>query len=205
MRVYFRRAVTAAGARRALGVYDVAYLAGGPHRVVECALISLAESGRVRFRATRVRAVGDELPEHPVERALVTACPHSRRTASVCVKMWESPEIEEIGGRLVEWGLVTRARRQPTRVGRQRLKAAEQDGNLPAYVFGGPGVLPRGTVRRGVMDAQLIPPGLGRALIRMGRVLDHEGDFDFSDHSSSGSDSGSGFSCGGGGGGGGGD
>ncbi|MFE6159454.1 TIGR04222 domain-containing membrane protein [Streptomyces sp. NPDC056486] len=199
MRVYFRRAVTAAGARRALGVYDVAYLAGGPHRVVECALISLAESGQLRFRATRVRAVGDELPEHPVERALITACPQSRRTASVCAKMWESPEVEEIGGRLVEWGLVTRARRLPTRVGRQRLKAAEQDGSLPAYVFDGPGVLPRGAVRRGVMDAQLIPSGIGRTLLRMGNALEHEWDSDSSGHS----DSGSSFSCGGGGGGGG--
>ncbi|WP_272902824.1 hypothetical protein [Streptomyces sp. BA2] len=43
------------------------------------------------------------------------------------------------------------------------------------------------------MEAQLIPSGLGRAMIRMGNALDHALESD---------DSGSGFGCGGGGGGG---
>ncbi|GAA3115828.1 TIGR04222 domain-containing membrane protein [Streptomyces rectiviolaceus] len=193
MRMYFRRATTAAGARRILGVYEVAYLAGGPRRVVECAVIALAEGGLLRLRASRVRAAGDEVPGHLVERALITACPHSRNAASVCAELRESPEVAEIGDRLADWGLVTRARHQLTRVGRQRLQTAEQEGSLPPYVFVGPEVLPKGTVRRGVMEAQLIPSGLGRAMIRMGNALDHN------------SDSGSGFGCGGGGGGGGSD
>ncbi|MEU6761906.1 TIGR04222 domain-containing membrane protein [Streptomyces sp. NPDC046853] len=197
MRRYFRRATTAVGARRALGVYDVAYLAGGSRRVVECAVIRLAESGLIRLRASRVRAVEGELPSHPVERALVTACLRNRSTASVCAELRESDEVEEIADRLAEWGLVTRARHQLTRVGKQRLQMAEEDESLPAYVCGGPAVLPTGTVRRGVTEAQLIPPGLGRALLRMGRALDNG--LDSSDHY----DSGSGGGCGGGGGGGG--
>ncbi|MGW7084677.1 TIGR04222 domain-containing membrane protein [Streptomyces sp. NPDC054871] len=193
MRMYFRRATAAAGARRALGVYDVAYLAGGPRRVVECAVIALAERGLIKLRASRIRAVGGELPEEPVERALVTACLCGRGAASVCAELRESPEVAEIGDRLADWGLVTRARRQLTRVGKQRLEKAEQDGGLPAYVFDGPDALPKGTVRRSVMEAQLIPSGLGRAMIRMGKALDHALESD---------DSGSGFGCGGGGGGG---
>lgn len=193
MRMHFRRATTTAGTGPALGVYDVAYLAGGPRRVVECAVIALAEGGRLRLRASRISAVGGELPEHPVERALVTACPRSRAMASVCAELRESPEMEQIGDRLAGWGLVTRARHQLTRGGRQRLQAAEQDGSLPAYVFGGSEVLPQGTVRRAVVEGQLIPSGLGRAMIRLGNALDH-------DTSSGHSDS----ACGGGGGGGGG-
>lgn len=192
MRSYFRRATTTAGTGRALGVYDVAYLAGGPRRVVECAVISLTEGGRLRLRASRMSAVGGELPEHPVERALVTACPRSRATASVCAELRESSEMEQIGDRLAAWGLVTRARHQLTRAGRQRLQTAEQDGGLPAFVFGGAAVLPQGTVRRAVTEGQLIPSGLGRAMIRLGNALDHDTG---SGHSDSG--------CGGGGGGGG--
>ncbi|MFC8124159.1 TIGR04222 domain-containing membrane protein [Streptomyces sp. NPDC057302] len=194
MRMYFRRATTAAGARRALGVYDVAYLAGGPRRVVECAVVALADAGLLKLRASRVRSVVGEMPEHPVERALATACVNGRSTASVCADLRESPEVAEIGDRLADWGLVTRARHQLTRTGKQRLRAAEEAGDLPAHVFDGPEVLPPGTVRRGVTEALTIPSGLGRTLIRMGKALDHD-----SDHSDSG------FGCGGGGGGGGSD
>ncbi|MEV2250479.1 TIGR04222 domain-containing membrane protein [Streptomyces sp. NPDC050147] len=191
MRVYFRRATTAAAARQALDVYDIAWLAGGPRRVVECAVIGLAERGLLRLRASRVCALGEETPEHPVERALIAACPQSRGTASVCAELRESPEVEEIGARLAEWGLVTRSRHQLTRVGKQRLQTAEEDGTLAAYVCAGPQVLPQGTVRRAVTEAQYVPSGLGRAMIRMGHALDRE-----SDHADSGS------SCAGGGGGG---
>lgn len=191
MRVYFRRATTAAAARRALGAYDIAYLAGGPRRVVECAVIGLAERGLLRLRASRVCAVGDETPEHPVERALLAACPSSRGSASVCAEVRESPEVEEIGDRLAEWGLVTRSRHQLTRVGRQRLQAAEEERILPGHVFAGPDVLPKGTVRRAVTEAQFVPSGLGRAMIRLGNALERESG---SDHAGS--------SCGGGGGGG---
>ncbi|MFD4474882.1 TIGR04222 domain-containing membrane protein [Streptomyces sp. NPDC058471] len=115
MRMYFKRATTTttAGDRTALGLYDVAYLAGGARRVAECAVIALAERQLVRLRATRIRAVDaayEELPERLVERALVTACPNSRSTASVCAELRESPEVAEIGDRLADLGLVTRAR-----------------------------------------------------------------------------------------------
>ncbi|MGW5734998.1 MULTISPECIES: TIGR04222 domain-containing membrane protein [Streptomyces] len=193
MRLSFKRATTAAGARRALDVYDVAYLAGGPRRVVECAVIALAERELVKLRASRIRAVGGELPGPPVERALMTACPAGRSAASVCAELRDAPEVQEIGDRLAEWGLVTRGRHQLTRTGKRRLQAAQEEASLPAYVFAGPEVLPKGTVRRGVMEAQLVPSGLGRAMVRMGNALDHLTDSDHAD---------SGFGCGGGGGGG---
>lgn len=192
----FRRSTTAAAKTpRALEMYDVAYLAGGAPRVAECAVIALSERGLLVLRVSRVRAAHKDLPRHPVERAAIASCPRSSSTASVCADLQLSPEVEAIGDRLAEWGLVTGRRPRLTREGRQQLQAAERDGTLPPYVFGGPAVLPEGAARRGVMDAQTVPPGLGRALLRMGRALDDSG----SDHYDSGS------SCGGGGGGGGSD
>jgi uncharacterized membrane protein YgcG len=200
----------------ALDLYDVAYLAGGAHRVADSAVITLAERGLLTVRGTRVRAAdGEQRSAHPVEDALLASCPRSRRVVAVHSALQRSPEVEEIGRRLAARGLVTGSRRRPTRAGRRRLRAALENGSLPAYVFEGPAVLPRGPVRRGMAGIQPIPSGLGRTLIRMGKALDNDYDHGHgtgADSGSgsdwaSGSDSGSGggFGCGGGGGGGGGD
>ncbi|MDX2936861.1 TIGR04222 domain-containing membrane protein [Streptomyces ipomoeae] len=209
MRLGFRRSVAAAGEEnRALDVYDVAFLAGGAHRVADSAVIALAERGLVTVRGSRVRAVGRERPHHPVERVLIASCLRSRTVVAVHTALQRSPEVEEIARRLAARGLVTGSRRRLTRAGRRRLRTAEQDGNLPAYVFDGPAVLPRGPVRRGIATVHPIPSGLGRALVRMGKTLDHDYEYDYDSDadtgSGPGSDSGSGggFSCGGGGGGG---
>ncbi|MBA4864665.1 TIGR04222 domain-containing membrane protein [Streptomyces sp. PSKA54] len=197
MRMVFRRSAAVVDETQALDAYDVAFLAGGAKRVADCAVIALSERGLLRLRSSRMRAVGDEIPRHPVERAMIASCPRSRSVDDVHAALQRSPEVEEIGHRLAEQGLVTGSRRRLTRAGRRRLQAAERDANLPAYVLGGPTVLPEGPVRRSVANTQPIPSGLGRALIRMGKALDRDSD------STSDSDSGSGggFSCGGGGGG----
>jgi hypothetical protein len=202
----FRRSAAAGAGSQALDMYDIAFLAGGAHRVADSAVITLAERELLKVRASRIRATegaassmdGDR-PPHPVERAVIASCPHSRSVVAVHTALQRSPVVEEIGRRLAAEGLVTGSRRRLTRAGRRRLRAVERDGNVPAYVLDGPAVLPSGPVRRGVVGVQPIPSGLGRALIRMGRALDHD-----NDDSSSVSDtaSGSGFSCGGGGGGG---
>jgi hypothetical protein len=198
----FRRSTAAGGDARQvdLDVYDVAFLVGGAHRVADCAVIASAGRGLVGVRAARVRALGGELPTHPVERALVTSCARSRSLVVVHTALQRSPEVEEIGRRLAAAGLVTGSRRRLTRAGRRRLRAARQDVSpaLPGYVFDGPAVLQEGPVRRGVTATHAVPSGLGRALVRMGKALDRA-----FDHDDSTSDSGSGgFSCGGGGGGG---
>lgn len=193
-----RRSAAVGEGARALDVYDFAFLAGGARRVADSAVIALSERGLIVVRVSRVRAVGEEQPQHPVERAVMAACPRGGSVAAIAVHagLQRSPEVEEIGRRLAAWGLLTGSRRRTTRPGRRRLQAAEQEGSLPAYVFGGPVVLPDGPVRRGVVGAQPIPSGLGRALVRMGKALDRDSDSAWD----SGADSGGGFSCGGGGG-----
>ncbi|MFJ7048750.1 TIGR04222 domain-containing membrane protein [Streptomyces sp. NPDC101112] len=213
MRIGLRRRRTGPGDEAgALDLYDVAYLAGGAHRVADSAVITLAERGLLTVRGTRVRAAdGEQRPAHPVEDALLASCPRSRRVVAVHSALQRSPEVEGIGRRLAAEGLVTGSRRRPTRAGRRRLRAAQENGSLPAYVFEGPAVLPRGPVRRGMAGVRPIPSGLGRALIRMGKALDNDYDHGTGTDSGSGSDwasgsdsgSGGGFGCGGGGGGGG--
>lgn len=190
----FRRSAAAMGEPPNLDVYDVAFLAGGAQRVVDSALIALSERGLLKLRGTRVRAVGEERPQHPVEQAVIVSCPRSRSVTAVHAALRCSPEVEEIGRQLAARGLVTGSRHRPTRAGRRRLRAAESDDSLPTYVFEGPAALPTGPVRRAVTGAHPIPSGLGRALIRMGKALDRDSDSDST------SDSSGGFSCGGGGG-----
>lgn len=178
----------------ALDAYDIAFLAGGPQRVADSALIALSERGLLKLGGSRVRAVGEARPQHPVEGALFALCPRSRNTASVLTALQHSPEVEEMARRLAARKLVTGSRRRPTRLGRQQLRAAERAEGLPEYVFSGPATLPHGPVRRGVVNARPIPSGLGRTLIRMGKALDRDHDSD----PDSDAGSGSAFSCGGG-------
>ncbi|CCK25545.1 hypothetical protein BN159_1166 [Streptomyces davaonensis JCM 4913] len=180
-----------------LGMYDIAFLAGREERVVDSAVIALAERGLVVVSASRVRAVGDEAPEHAVERAVFTSCPHSRSIAAVRRALEHSSPVEEIGRRLSSRGLLSRSGRRLTRRGRRMLKAAARDDSVPAFVFEGPAALAPGPVRRNVMASHTIPAGLGRYLARMGRALDDEGSGVGSDTTT---ESGGGFSCGGGGG-----
>ncbi|MER5226406.1 TIGR04222 domain-containing membrane protein [Streptomyces flaveus] len=198
MRMVFRRSAAAGEETRALDAYDFAFLAGGAQRVADSAMIALSERGLLMVRVSRVRTVGEEQPQHPVERAVIASCPRSRSIAALALHaaLQRSPEVEEIGRRLAAWGLLTGSRRRVTLLGRRRLRAAERDESLPAYVFGGPAVLPDGPVRRSVVGAQPIPSGLGRALIRLGKALDRDSD----STSDSDADAGGGFSCGGGGG-----
>ena len=55
--------------RAELDLYDIAYLAGGPERVVDTALVALVESGRVRVHAPGELAAAVPDRRHPVEAA----------------------------------------------------------------------------------------------------------------------------------------
>ncbi|WP_371658553.1 TIGR04222 domain-containing membrane protein [Streptomyces sp. NBC_00280] len=200
MGIAFRRSVSAMEEPGALDAYEVAFLAGGTQRVADSAMIALCERGLMKLSGSRVRAAGEALPQHPVECALVALCPSSRSAASVLAILQCSPEVQQIARRLAARSLVTGSRHRLTRLGRRRLRAAEQGEGIPDYVFGGPAVLPNGLVRRGVANARPVPSGLGRALIRMGKALDHDWISGSDSDSGSCSDAGSGsaFSCGGG-------
>ena len=196
MRGIFRR--TADPAPQTLDLYDVAYLTGGPQRMMEVALVALHERGMVRIRVSRVRAVDEAVDHpdaHPFERAIVDLCRRrSRDTLTLLGDVRAGPEAEEIERRMVSSGLLTRRRLWPTRAGWRHLGEAEQSGAFPAYVFEGPAALPGGALRRNVGEATPPTPGLGRRLIRLGDALDDWG-------SGHGHDSDGGHSCGGGGGG----
>ncbi|WP_327685926.1 TIGR04222 domain-containing membrane protein [Streptomyces sp. NBC_00467] len=198
MRILFRRPATTAP--RTLDVYDLAYLAGGPRRVVEVALVALSERGAVTLRATRVRAGDEQAGGHRVERALLALCPRGRSTAAVFAALRAAPEVEEIGSRLVAYGLLARSGRRPTATGRRSLEEARHEGVLPHHVFEGPAAVPDTRVRRAVGEASTVPSGLGKRLVRMGRALD-DGGPDPDHDTGGGAASGGHHSCGGGGGG----
>jgi hypothetical protein len=63
-------------------LYEVAYLAGGPRRAVEAALVALIEDGRLGVtRATAELHVVDPHRRHPVEAAVLDAAgPRARRS-----------------------------------------------------------------------------------------------------------------------------
>ncbi|MET4922969.1 TIGR04222 domain-containing membrane protein [Streptomyces sp. PSRA5] len=205
----------ASAAERRLEAYEVAYLAGGPQRVLEAALFALRDRGAVTIAGPRVRAVedgdGDGLAEHPVERAVLASCPRGRSLAVVATAVRGGPEVAEIRRELVTLGLLTRARHRLTRAGVSSLDAARQEAGFPAYVFDGPPAHQDRRLRR-IVAGTSIPAGLGRSLIRMGKATDpdhdHASDYGSDSDSGAGSDTYSssesgGFSCGSGGGGGG--
>ena len=74
-------------------LYEIAYLAGGPRRVVETAVVALVENGRLRVdRATGRLHVVDASRRHPVEAVVLDAVGPRGRSV---------------------WGLVWRARSDP--------------------------------------------------------------------------------------------
>ncbi|MFC7304316.1 TIGR04222 domain-containing membrane protein [Streptomyces monticola] len=98
-------------------LYDAAYLAGGPQRVAEAALIALHERAVITVRVSRVSRVSpvspvraDNRAGHPVEHALNELCPRSRHVTAVIAELVVRPEVEEIGDRLFTDGLLVRSR-----------------------------------------------------------------------------------------------
>ncbi len=65
--------MTIPGGTRSLDVYDIAVLAGGLPRLVDTALVSLVESGRVRVEPTGEFRAEATSSRHPVEAAVLDA------------------------------------------------------------------------------------------------------------------------------------
>jgi hypothetical protein len=93
-------------------VYEVAFLAGGPRRAVDTALVALVESGRLRVTPLSGElSVVEHRRRHPVEAAVLDAV-GVRRSWSVDTVRWrlESDErIGSLGRRLERDGLVSPA------------------------------------------------------------------------------------------------
>jgi hypothetical protein len=93
-----------------LDLYDLAFLAGGPARVVDAAVVALLESGRVGVRDTGELYARDASRRHPVEAAVLDAV-GSRGRHSVGTVRWrvrDDQRITKIGDRLSTTGLVRR-------------------------------------------------------------------------------------------------
>jgi hypothetical protein len=168
-------------------VYDIAYLAGGPHQVVETALVALAESGRVTAHATGELSATDVRRRSPVEAAVLDAL-GSRPRRSAGTLRWllgRDPRITDIGERLAADGLLSgrqrrfsgaRPRPALTRAGRVALRRLKADPPSDHVAPGTSAMLVALTGVRAMPDAALRaslfePPPLPRRT----RVRDHGG------------------------------
>ncbi|MFD8481926.1 TIGR04222 domain-containing membrane protein [Kitasatospora sp. NPDC059673] len=94
-----------------IGLYETAYLAGGPGRVVELALVRMAGLGRLHLAHTGWTTVVDPQGRGRLERALLSAIgPEGQcRTAQLKASLATHPTVRDIGDRLALAGLATPA------------------------------------------------------------------------------------------------
>jgi len=106
-----------------IGLYETAYLAGGPARVVDLVLVLMSARGRLHLAHTGWTTVVDPQGRTRLERALIAAIgPEGQcRTARLREELAEHPTVLEIGGRLMLAGLAT-----PAAVRESTLRAVRQ-------------------------------------------------------------------------------
>jgi hypothetical protein len=186
--------MTSSGPARDLDVYEIAFLAGGPDRVVDAAVVALVESGRVRVHAPGQLAVVDPTRRHPVEAALLDAV-GTRGHRSVDTIRWRCGRDERLTGlgrSLAAAGLLRRALRgragwSATRTGRTTLRRLTAQPPADRALDGGSAVLValRGreamtdsALRAAIFDRPALPeatgPGLGRRLREARRLRESE-------------------------------
>jgi hypothetical protein len=97
---------------RLLDLYETAYLAGGPDRVVDTAVVALVETGRVRVQRSGELSVVDDRPWHEVEAAVLAAVgPRGwRRIDMVRWKAGQDERLSALAERLHRYGLVSGTR-----------------------------------------------------------------------------------------------
>jgi hypothetical protein len=93
-----------------LDLYDIAYLAGGPDRVVDTALVALVEAGRIRVHSPGQLATTDLVRRHPVEAAVLDAVgPTGHRSVdTIRWRLHDDERLLQVGHRLRRAGLVGR-------------------------------------------------------------------------------------------------
>jgi hypothetical protein len=166
-----------------LGVYEVAYLAGGAERVVDTALVAMVETGRIRVHSAGQLAVVEPTRRHAVEAAVLDAV-GTRGHRSVDVVRWrlaDDDRISAVGRRLADeglisrWSTVLRHRDRPpvrTAVGRRVLRSLQAAPPVDRASDGGSAVLvalhghPRMTdtvLRAAIFEAFPTPSAKARA------------------------------------------
>ena len=92
-------------------LYEVAYLAGGPRRAVEAAVVALIEDGRLQVtRSTAELHVVDPRRRHPVEAAVLDAAgPRARRSIDgIAWRVRTDARLVALADGLQQAGLVSR-------------------------------------------------------------------------------------------------
>ena len=131
-------------------LYEIAYLAGGPRRVVETAVVALVENGRLRVdRATGRLHVVDPSRRHPVEAVVLDAVgPRGRSFGGLVWRARSDPRLATVADGLARDGLLTRrggvGAREPsfwtlsglTRAGRAALRQVRQSPPSPPATGG---------------------------------------------------------------------
>ncbi|GAA4867842.1 TIGR04222 domain-containing membrane protein [Kitasatospora terrestris] len=94
-----------------VGLFETAYLAGGPTRVVDLALVRMAGRGRLHLAHTGWTTVVDPQGRSRLERALIGEIgPEGQcRTAALRAALAAHPTVRDIGERLTMAGLATPA------------------------------------------------------------------------------------------------
>lgn len=114
---------------RFLDMDELAYLAGGPRRVVETAIARLLTSGELRTsRRGAVQATSTNLPLNPVDRAVITDSQrYTNRTVNLMIPAVANDDaVTAIGRRLEEMGLVVRP---------EVAKSAARKGSIALWVL----------------------------------------------------------------------
>lgn len=182
--------MTAAAAPSALDVYDIAFLAGGPDRVVETALVVLVESGRVRVHAPGELAAVSMTRRHPVEAAVLDAV-GDRGHRSVDTITWRLAGDERLTGLadpLMAAGLLRRRLRPghpawtPTHAGHQTLVGLAARSPAHRALDGGSGLAVALHGRAGMTDRRRCSEIFERSLTTLGPPgRRHSHDIDHSD------------------------
>jgi hypothetical protein len=176
----------------ALDVYDIAFLAGGPNRAVETAIVALMRGGRLRVHSPGQLATTDLSRRHPVEAAVMDAVgPTGHRSIdTICWRLVEDDRLLDIGRRLHKAGLLGRLggalsvlhhdRRAlaPTRAGRRALHEASArptfaDPEVVRVALGGREAMTETKLRADIFERPATTLGLGKPGHRSRHDIDH--------------------------------
>ena len=151
-------------ALRSLDVYQVAYLAGGPDRVVDTALMALLRDGRIRAGAPGELVVVRNERRHPVDAAVLDALGqgYARSVSTVRWRVGSDVRLDQLRAELVERGLVARP-------GWAQLR---RDGKRPRPTAAGREALAETARTRSETDDVWRTALLGRAAVEAARVLE---------------------------------
>ncbi|HEX2075381.1 MAG TPA: TIGR04222 domain-containing membrane protein [Geodermatophilus sp.] len=92
-------------------VYEAAFLAGGPARVVDTAVVALVRAGRVRVHSPGQLATAEPTRRHPVEAAVLDGIgPVGHRSVdTIRWRLADDPRIDDVERRLRQEGLLRRS------------------------------------------------------------------------------------------------